>query len=158
MPPQENFSNRFNSTQKRLQEGAKERKRAQRRKNCKQPGLKQSGFGTPKKHLGRLHLAREDHPNFEKTLREYGLKFGFPPIPGVAPRMALKVDQKTSGVWRAEATPIFSPDPPILAFFSLHSSFCDFLAVSCIFALFSKDFKGSAERKSLAFFGASSLS
>ena len=32
-----------------------------------------------------------------------------------------------------------------------------FLAFLCVFALFSKDFKGSAGRKILAFFGASSL-
>ena len=52
-----------------------------------------------------------------------------------------------------------SPDPPFSSLFSFSSLFCFavFLAFLCVFALFSKDFKGSAGRKILAFFGASSL-
>ena len=47
------------------------------------------------------------------------------------------------------------PDPPILAFFDFLAFFCFpiFLAFLCVFPSFSKDFRGSAKRKTLAFFG-----
>ena len=49
------------------------------------------------------------------------------------------------------------PDPPILAFFDFLAFFCYpiFLAFLCVFPLFSKDFRGSAKRKTLAFLGKS---
>ena len=51
------------------------------------------------------------------------------------------------------------PDPPILVFFVFFAffRFAVFLAFFGVFPFFSKDFKGSAERKILAFFGGSSL-
>ena len=47
------------------------------------------------------------------------------------------------------------PDPPILAFFRFPCffRFPIFLAFSCVFPSFSKDFRGSAKRETLAFFG-----
>ena len=50
------------------------------------------------------------------------------------------------------------PDPPILAFFDFLAFLCVFpifLAFLCVFPLFSKDFRGSAKRKTLAFLGKS---
>ena len=51
--------------------------------------------------------------------------------------------------------PETAPDPPILAFFRFPCffRFPIFLAFSCVFPSFSKDFRGSAKRKTLAFFG-----
>ena len=48
----------------------------------------------------------------------------------------------------------FSPDPPILAFFDFLAFFvCRFsLLFRCVFPFFSKDFRISAKRKTLAFF------
>ena len=47
------------------------------------------------------------------------------------------------------------PDPPILVFFGFLAFFVFrlFLAFLCVFPLFSKDFRGSAKRKTLAFLG-----
>ena len=47
------------------------------------------------------------------------------------------------------------PDPPILCFFRFPCFFCFpiFLAFSCVFPSFSKDFRGSAKRETLAFLG-----
>ena len=47
------------------------------------------------------------------------------------------------------------PDPPILAFFDFLAffRFPISLAFLCVFPFFSKDFRGSAKRKTLAFFG-----
>ena len=49
------------------------------------------------------------------------------------------------------------PDPPILAFFDFlaHFVFRFPLLFLCVFPFFSKDLRGSAKRKTLAFFGVS---
>ena len=51
------------------------------------------------------------------------------------------------------------PDPPILAFFCFPRffRFAVFLAFLCVSRFFSRDFRGSAGREILAFFGASLL-
>ena len=51
---------------KRAQKGAKECKRMLPRKNCKQPGLKQPGLGTPKSQENCRKISRA-HPKSSRT-------------------------------------------------------------------------------------------
>ena len=48
-----------------------------------------------------------------------------------------------------------SPDPPTLAFFDFLAFFRFSLLFWCVFPSLSKDFRGSAKRKTLVFFGIS---
>ena len=52
-----------------------------------------------------------------------------------------------------------NPDPPILAFFDFLAffRFPIFLAFSCVFPSFSKDFRASAKRETLSFLGEKTL-
>ena len=53
-------------TRKRAPKGARERKRALPRKNCKQPGFKQPGLGTPNPHPSPQKRKWAANPQFEQ--------------------------------------------------------------------------------------------
>ena len=151
---------------KRAQKGAKERKRALLRKNCKQPGLKQPGSGvlpksTPLSTIRTRHgnsvSTQETTRTSKKTQRNSLQKGG---------RYGISVSTSHRRYGHQLRTPFLrTPFPRLLEtsssknriFFnsllgiSGDNSFCS-LFFFVRFPFFTKDFKGSAQREILVIF------